>query len=330
MAKHRIIFGDSRNMREVDNESVHLIVTSPPYWSIKDYAHPNQIGWNQSYDQYLSDIRQVMSECYRVLHRGCRMAINIGDQYLRAKEYGAYRVQPIPADIIQIGCGLGFDFMGNIIWQKISTTKTSGGGVWMGSLYYPRDGHITYEHEYIILFRKKGTWPRPLDREKEMSRLTKQQRSEWFRGIWRISPERQNSHQAMFPVELPQRLIKMYSFYGETVLDPFLGSGTTCLAAEMEGRNSIGYEINEDYEEILREKLGLDHPSLFRQPDISFERQGQHGSQLAYDELCEYPGKNSPQFPSLTKSYIREMNREGDIYMASDEEHLKSTKMILF
>ena len=273
MSKHRIIFGDSRNMKEVDNESVHLIVTSPPYWCIKDYAHPSQIGRNQSYERYLADIKQVMSECYRVLHHGCRAAINIGDQYLRAKEHGAYRVQPIPADIIRIGRELGFEFMGNIIWQKISTTKTSGGGVWMGSIYYPRDGHITYEHEYIILFRKKGNWPKPSRVEKEKSRLTKQQRSEWFRGIWRISPERQNGHEAMFPIEVPQRLIKMYSFYGETVLDPFLGSASTCLAAEIEGRNCIGYEINEDYEPLVRQKLGLDSPSFFGQSNISFEHQ---------------------------------------------------------
>jgi site-specific DNA-methyltransferase (adenine-specific) len=163
--------------------------------------------------------------------------------------------------------------MGNIIWEKISTTKTTGGGLWMGSIYYPRDGHITYEHEYIILFRKRGDWPRPTDAQKEKSKLTKQERSEWFRGIWKVFPERQNSHEAMFPVEIPRRLIKMYSFYGETVLDPFLGSGTTCLAAELEGRNSIGYEINENFEDIIREKMRLNSPSLFGLPDVSFEQQ---------------------------------------------------------
>ncbi len=255
MANHRVIFGDSRSMREVGNESLHLVVTSPPYWCIKDYVHPAQIGRNQSYAEYLANLKRVLSECHRVLHPGCRAAVNIGDQYLRAKEHGAYRVQPIPADLIAIGRDLGFEFMGNIIWQKISTTKTSGGGAWMGSIYYPRDGHITYEHEYILLFRKKGDWPKPTGLQREKSRLTKQQRSEWFRGIWKISPERQDHHEAMFPTEVPRRLIKMYSFWGETVLDPFLGSGTTCLAAALEGRNSIGYEINEDYKGIIKEKL---------------------------------------------------------------------------
>jgi site-specific DNA-methyltransferase (adenine-specific) len=271
MSEHRIIFGDSREMPEIEDESVHLVVTSPPYWCIKDYVHPGQIGYDQSYEDYLADLGKVLSECHRVLHPGCRAAINIGDQYLRATEHGRYHLQPIPADIIGIGRDIGFDFMGNIIWKKISTTRTTGGGQWMGSIYYPRDGHITYEHEYIILLRKKGDWPRPSKEEKEKSRLTKKERSEWFRGVWEIFPERQNGHCAMFPLEVPLRLIKMYSFHGETVLDPFLGSGTTALAAERAGRNSIGYEINEDFEQLIREKLQVDELSLFGPLKVSFE-----------------------------------------------------------
>jgi len=272
MSKHHVIFGDSRNMKELDDSSIHFMVTSPPYWCIKDYDHPSQIGRNQSYDQYLSDITQVLTECHRVLHQGCRAAVNIGDQYLRAAEHGSYSIQPIPADIIKIGQSTGFDFMGNIIWQKVSTTHTTGGGQWMGSIYYPRDGHITYEHEYILLFRKKGKWSKPSKEQCEKSRLTKEQRSEWFRGMWKLSPERQNGHQAMFPVELPRRLIKMYSFYGETILDPFLGSGTTCLAAELEGRDSVGYEINQDFSNIIKDKLGVASPRLLDSAIVSFEK----------------------------------------------------------
>jgi site-specific DNA-methyltransferase (adenine-specific) len=259
VAVHRIIFADSRSMPELDDQSVHLVVTSPPYWCIKDYAHPGQIGYEQEYDAYLADLTCVLAECHRVLHPGCRAAVNIGDQYLRASEHGRYRVQPIPADLIRAGLQLGFDFMGNIIWQKISTTKTSGGGALMGSMYYPKDGHVTYEHEYIILFRKQGKWPKASPEQQEKSRLTQEQRSEWFRGIWRIPPERQTNgaHGAIFPVEVPGRLIRMYSFWGETILDPFLGSGTTSLAAELEGRNSVGYEINEDFRGLIREKLGV-------------------------------------------------------------------------
>ena len=271
MPQHKIIFGDSRRMRELADESVQLVVTSPPYWCIKDYAHPDQIGYEQAYSDYLADLTSVIGECHRTLCPGCRAAINIGDQYLRASEHGRYRVQPIPADIIAAGRDIGFDFMGNIIWKKISTTNTTGGGSWMGSIYHPKDGHVTYEHEYIILFRKRGDWPRPTPEQKEKSRLTKQERSEWFRGIWELPPERQEGHIAQFPVELPRRLIKMYSFHGETVLDPFLGSGTTSLAADKEGRRSIGYEINPEFEDLIREKMQVD--GIFGdQASVGFDR----------------------------------------------------------
>ena len=260
-------------MPELDDESVHLVVTSPPYWCIKDYGHPGQIGREQSYEDYLRALTNVLAECHRVLHKGCRMAVNIGDQYLRASEHGRYRVQPIPADLSAIGREIGFDFMGNIIWRKTSTTNTTGGGVWMGSIYYPRDGHVTYEHEYILLFRKRGQWPGPAsDEAKEKSRLTKEQRSKWFRGVWDdLPPERQEGHVAMFPVELPRRLIKMYTFWGETVLDPFLGSGTTTLAAHLEGRNSVGYEINAEFEDMIEQKLGVGQGSLFGAEDVQIE-----------------------------------------------------------
>jgi modification methylase len=257
--QHHIIIGDSRCMSEVGDESVDLAVTSPPYWCIKDYDHPGQIGYQQSYDEYLEALRQVMAEVLRALRPGCRFALNIGDQYLRASEHGRYRIQPIPADLTLIGQTLGFDFMGSIIWKKISTTRTSGGGQLMGSIYYPRDGQITYEHEYILLFRKQGKWRRPSAEVKEKSRLTKEERLKWFRGVWDdVAPDRQRGHVAMFPLELPRRIIKMYSFWGETVLDPFMGSGTTALAAELEGRNSVGYELNPEFEGLIRRKLAQD------------------------------------------------------------------------
>ena len=275
MPEHCVILADSRTMPELGDRSVHLVVTSPPYWCIKDYAHPGQIGYDQSYEEYLAALTQALAQCHRVLHEGCRAAVNIGDQYLRATEHGRYRVQPIPADIIRAGLELGFDFMGNIIWEKISTTRTTGGGSWMGSTYYPRDGHVTYEHECIILLRKRGRGPRPTGEQKERSRLTKRQRSEWFRGLWRIAPQRQEGHGAMFPLELPRRLIRMYSFWGETVLDPFLGSGTTALAAEIEGRDSVGYEINPAFEPLIRQKLSSASDLSTSSPKVAFQRRPQ-------------------------------------------------------
>lgn len=259
---HQVIIGDSRQMGEVAEASIDLVVTSPPYWCIKNYGHPGQIGFEQSYADYLAALGEVMGECLRVLRPGCRMAINVGDQYLRASEHGRYRIQPISADLTVLGRDLGFDFMGSIIWRKISTTNTSGGGALMGSIYLPKDGHVTYEHEYILLFRKQGKWRRPSQKAREKSRLTKEERLMWFRGVWDdLPPSRMVEHMAMFPVNLPLRLIRMYSFWGETVLDPFLGSGTTSLAAALEGRNSVGYEMNPEFSDIIRRKLAISEPS---------------------------------------------------------------------
>lgn len=253
---HRIIIGDALETLPMQPaESVHLVVTSPPYWSIKDYDHPAQLGRPQEYADYLAALESIWSACLRLLHPGCRLAVNIGDQYLRARDHGRYRIQPIPADTIRTCRELGFDFMGSIIWHKISTTNTTGGCSMMGSIYYPRDGHITYEHEYILLFKKPGKGPRPHAEDKERSRLTKEQRSAWFRGLWEVAPVRQKGHTAMFPIEIPRRLMLMYSFAGETVLDPFLGSGTTTLAALETGRSSIGVELNADFVPVIREKL---------------------------------------------------------------------------
>jgi site-specific DNA-methyltransferase (adenine-specific) len=212
-------------MHQLTEDSVQFIVTSPPYWQIKTYDHPDQIGYGQKYEEYLGSLQGVIDECYRVLSPGCRFALNIGDQYLSAKEHQRYRIQPIPADLTLRGQQTGFDFMGAIIWRKVTTTKTSGGGVLMGSMYFPRDGQITYEHEYILLFKKPGKGPKPTEEQKSHSELTKEERSKWFRGVWDdVHPARQSKgHPATFPVELPRRLIKIYSFWGETVLEPFMG-----------------------------------------------------------------------------------------------------------
>jgi len=273
MTRHLVVLGDARRMPELEDRSVRLVVTSPPYWCIKDYGRAGQIGCGQSYEEYLAALEEVLAECRRVLDRGCRMAINVGDQFLRASEHGRYHVQPIGADIIHIGRRLDLDYMGSIIWRKITTTNTTGGCCWMGSIYYPRDGHITYEHEYIHLLRKRGRPPgAPSPEAKERSRLTKEQRSAWFRGVWEdLPPARQKGHEAMFPVDLPRRLIRMYSFWGETVLDSFLGSGTTALAAALEGRNSVGYEINPEFEEQIRARLGAGQVSLFPDEDAKLE-----------------------------------------------------------
>ncbi|MEK6589604.1 MAG: DNA methyltransferase [Nitrospinota bacterium] len=256
--KTTIIIGDSRRMEELKDESVHLIITSPPYWQLKDYGNGGQIGFNDSYEDYINNLNLVWKECYRVLHKGCRLCINIGDQFARSVYYGRYKVIPIREEIIKFCETIGFDYMGAIIWQKVTTCNTTGGATIMGSFPYPRNGIIKIDYEFILIFKKLGEPPKVNREIKEKSKLTTEEWNEYFYGHWNFSGERQDKHLAMFPEELPKRLIKMFSFAGDTVLDPFLGSGTTCLSARKLGRNSVGYEINKDFLPVIKEKLGVD------------------------------------------------------------------------
>lgn len=252
-----IIIGDARRMDELADRSVQLIVTSPPYWQLKDYGVPGQIGYNETYEEYLGSLAQVWTECHRVLHPGCRLCINIGDQFARAVIYGRYKVIPIRAEIIRACESIGFDYMGAIIWQKQTTMNTTGGASVMGSYPYPRNGIVKIDYEFILLFKKLGTPPRVSKTAKEEARLAHQEWETYFSGHWRFGGERQDKHLAAFPVELPRRLIRMFSFPGETVLDPFLGSGTTAVAALLLGRNAVGYEIDPQCVPVIRDKVGV-------------------------------------------------------------------------
>lgn len=252
---HKIIIGDSRLLAEVPDSRVHLIITSPPYWQLKDYGHKNQIGFDDTYEDYLNNLNLVWLECHRVLHPGCRLCINIGDQFARSIFYGRYKVVPIQAEIIRFCETIGFDFMGTIIWQKITTTHTTGGATIMGSFPYPRNGIVKIDYEYILLFKKLGKPPPPSPEQKEASRLTREEWNRYFYGHWNFPGEHQQHHLAAFPEELPRRLIRMFSFVGETVLDPFLGSGTTSVAAKKLGRHSVGYEVNEEFLPIIQKRL---------------------------------------------------------------------------
>lgn len=266
---HKIIIGDSRCMKEVPDESVHLMITSPPYWQLKDYGSGNQIGFNDTYEEYINNLNLAWNECHRVLHKGCRMCINIGDQFARSVYYGRYKVIPIRTEIIKFCESAGFDYMGAIIWQKVTTCNTTGGATVMGSFPYPRNGIIKLDYEFILIFKKYGVSPKASREIKGQSKLTTEEWNQYFTGHWNFSGEKQDKHLAMFPEELPKRLIKMFSFVGDTVLDPFLGSGTTSLAAKNLNRNSIGYEINEDFIPVIDEKLGIKQKTIFQ--NASFE-----------------------------------------------------------
>lgn len=256
-------------MKEVPDESIHLIITSPPYWQLKDYGNGKQIGFNDTYEEYINNLNLVWNECHRVLHKGCRLCINIGDQFARSVYYGRYKVIPIRTEIIKFCESAGFDYMGAIIWQKVTTCHTTGGATVMGSFPYPRNGILKLDYEFILIFKKYGNPPKVSKDIKEQSKLTQGEWNEYFTGHWNFPGEKQDKHLAMFPEELPKRLIKMFSFVGDTVLDPFLGSGTTSLAAKNLNRNSIGYEINEGFLPVIKEKLGLKQSTIFQ--DATFE-----------------------------------------------------------
>lgn len=272
---HTIVNGDSRQMNELKDKSVHLIVTSPPYWQLKDYGTDNQIGFHDDYETYINHLNLTWKECFRVLHDGCRLCINIGDQFARSIYYGRYKIIPIHTEIIKFCEIIGFDFMGSIIWQKATTMNTSGGASIMGSFPHPRNGIVKLDFEYILLFKKPGTAPKPTFAQKENSAMTNEEWNTYFNGHWYFSGAKQDKHLAMFPEELPNRLIKMFSFPNEIVLDPFLGSGTTSLVAKKLDRNSVGYEINPDFVPIIKERIGINDAfsqvevKIIKQPEIT-------------------------------------------------------------
>src|SRR3990172_4244162 len=270
---HKIIIGDSRHMIEVPDGSAKLIITSPPYWQLKDYGNDKQIGFNDTYEDYINNLNLVWNECHRILHEGCRLCVNIGDQFARSVYYGRYKVIPIRTEIIKFCESKGFDYMGAVIWQKVTTCNTTGGATIMGSFPYPRNGILKIDYEFILIFKKQGGAPDVSRQIKEESKLTIDEWNEFFAGHWNIPGEKQDKHLAVFPEEIPRRLIKMFSFVGDTVLDPFLGSGTTSLAARKLERDSVGYEVNPDFLPVINEKLGIDRGMLFKEAQFEIIRQ---------------------------------------------------------
>lgn len=284
MTEHKIIFGDSRSLNQIEDKSVQLIITSPPYWQLKDYGTEDQIGFNDSYEEYINNLNLVWKECNRVLADGCRLCINIGDQFARSVYYGRYKVIPIRTEIIRFCESLGMDYMGAIIWQKTTTMNTSGGGAIMGSFPYPRNGILKMDYEFILLFKKLGKPPKPTPEQKASSKMTKEEWNRYFSSHWNFNGVKQLGHIAMFPEELPKRLIKMFSFVGETVLDPFAGSGTTSLAAKHLGRNSIGYEINKEFAPVIREKLCADQLNIYDDSQVTFT-EDRDGVKYTFEDL---------------------------------------------
>ncbi|MCM8809987.1 MAG: site-specific DNA-methyltransferase, partial [Candidatus Omnitrophica bacterium] len=298
----KVIIGDSRKMLELEDSSIDLVVTSPPYWCIKDYGIENQIGYRQSLHEYLKSLYLVWKECHRVLKSGTRLCINIGDQFLRSIIYGKYKVAPLHSEFIVQCEKIGFDYMGSIIWQKKTTMNTTGGANVMGSYPYPPNGLLEIDYEFILIFKKPGSRKTPSKEIKEKSRLTKEEWKEYFSGHWNFPGEKQIEHEAMFPEELPRRLIKMFTFVNDIVLDPFLGSGTTIRAALNLGRNSVGYEINENFLPIIKKKVGLDRSLIDVDRQIEITKREK---QIVIEDVTDYVPNIKDEKPKIEPKMFR-------------------------
>jgi DNA modification methylase len=245
---HKIFLGDSRSMDDVDDESVHLVLTSPPYWNIKSYPrNPCQLGNISDYNRFLAELKKVISECFRVLVQGGRLCMVIGDICL-ARKQGRHRVIPFHSHVIQLCLDAGLDYLSPIILYKIArvTTEAKRETYALGRYLGP-NSIIKNDIEYVLIFRKPGGYRKVDEHLAVLSRLKKREFSEYFRQVWWMNGCRVNHHPAPFSPELAKRLVKMFSYVGDTVLDPFLGSGTTSLAAIYTLRNSIGYEVEPSY-----------------------------------------------------------------------------------
>lgn len=251
--QHRIAHGDARDLSFIESESVHLVVTSPPYWDLKEYPESlGQLGNLDDYGEFMTSLQKVWSECYRVLVKGGRLVIVVGDVCRSRRNYGRHYVVPLHA-LIQSQCmEIGFDNLAPIFWYKIANAnyEVENGSSFLGKPYEP-NAVIKNDVEYILMQRKPGAYRTPDPYARVMSIIGEQEYQMWFRQIWADLPGASTrNHPAPFPEELAYRLIRMFSFVGDTVLDPFLGTGTTCVAASKAGRHSIGVELERSFVEL--------------------------------------------------------------------------------
>ncbi len=263
VSNHRIIQGDSRDLSAFPSRSVHLVVTSPPYWNLKKYNDtPSQLGTVGNYESFVSELGRCWSECYRVLVPGGRLVIVVGDVCLSRRRHGRHVVVPLHASIQESCRRLGFDNLAPIIWHKIANaTYEAGSSGFMGKPYEP-NAIIKNDIEFILMQRKPGGYRHPSAAARALSLISATNHRRWFRQIWTIPGASRRDHPAPYPLELPLRLVQMFSFVGDTVLDPFLGTGTTTVAAMRTGRSSIGVEIDPEYVEMARRRIAQQQPRL--------------------------------------------------------------------
>jgi len=272
--KHNLIQGDARNLSFISDQSLHLIVTSPPYWNLKRYnENSEQLGHIQNYDDFLIEINKVFNECYRVLVPGGRLVCVVGDVCLSRRAFGRHLVMPLHADIAVMCRKIGFDNLNPIIWHKISNAsfEVENGTKFLGKPYEP-NAIIKNDIEFILMQRKPGGYRRPSKEQRDRSRISKNEYDSWFRQFWTIPGASTRSHPAPFPYELAYRLIRMFSFVDDIVLDPFCGTGTTMLAAMKTERNSIGVEIDSEYIKLAHERLISETDKLYSKTILNVER----------------------------------------------------------
>jgi modification methylase len=272
--KHELIQGDARKLGFIPDGSMHLVITSPPYWTLKRYReHPAQMGHIEDYEEFVEELSEVWKHCHRVLVPGGRLVCVVGDVCLSRRKFGRHVVAPLHADIAVTCRKIGFDNLNPIIWYKIAkaTYEIENGTRFFGKPYEP-NAIIKNDIEFILMQRKPGGYRKPTTEQRDASRIAKKDYDSWFRQIWNIPGASTKHHPAPFPLELAYRLVRMFSFCGDTVLDPFCGTGTTMLAAMKADRNSIGVEIDPKYCQLALNRLEKEGRSFFSRASLKFKR----------------------------------------------------------
>ena len=271
---HRLVQGDARDLSFIPDASIHLVLTSPPYWTLKRYNDSDgQMGHIAEYDDFIAELDRVWAEAYRVLVPGGRLVCVVGDVCLSRRENnGRHTVVPLHADICVQCRKLGFDNLNPIIWHKISNAsyEVSNGSKFLGKPYEP-NAIIKNDIEFILMQRKPGGYRKPTEEQRRLSMIPKDKFDKWFQQFWTINGASTKEHPAPFPVELASRLVQMFSFTGDTVLDPFCGTATTMLAARNHGRNSIGVELDTAYCKLAASRLLNENTSLFGHAQLQID-----------------------------------------------------------
>jgi len=269
---HLVVQGDARDIGFIEDNSIHLVLTSPPYWNLKRYLeNDQQLGHICDYNSFLNELTQVWKEVYRVLVPGGRLVCVVGDVCLSRRKNGRHVVVPLHSDICVICKNIGFDNLNPIIWHKISNAnyEVQNGSTFLGKPFEP-NAIIKNDIEFILMQRKPGGYRKPTTKQRELSRISKTEYSELFKQIWQMTGASTKKHPAPFPYKLADRLVRMFSFWGDTVLDPFCGTGTTLLAALKNNRNSIGIDIEQSYCEMACNRLKDNNDLLFSETSIEF------------------------------------------------------------